>query len=106
MSSHNAIYSGAPDGVPITVTDVSITTNIAATSYEAMCEDIIVTNTGTEPCWIRTGGPDVMATTASLMMPGQWREVFRKGPVATHLAAICQAGKSTTLTVAPVSDGD
>lgn len=103
MPQNSTSLSGR-DGTSITVTDVSASTLIAESQYEVFCADVLVQNIGTEPCWLRTGDASVSATQLSVMMPALWRETFEKG-TATHIAAVCAAGKTTTIVVTPLSQG-
>lgn len=93
------LYVGGDDGITIAVTSTSQATQIANNAYTTMCEDIVVQNIGDNPVYIKSGGASAVASALSIMVPAQWRETFRKGSGATHLAAICDAGKTTTLVV-------
>lgn len=98
-------YLGGADGATVTVTPTSTAHIIADDAYEGACTLLMVQNIGTAPCWIKSGCADVVAATQSVMVPAQWREVFRKGAGETHLAAICAAGATTTLVVTPMTGG-
>lgn len=98
-------YLGGADGATVPVTPTSTAHLIADDAYEGACNMLMVQNVGSEPCWIKTGLEDVIATPRSVMVPAQWREVFRKGAGETHLAAICAAGATTTLVVTPMTGG-
>lgn len=99
------MYLGGADGSPVAVTPTSSAHLIADDAYEGICTHLMVQNTGAAPCWIKTGQSDVVATQRSVMIPALWREVFRKAPGETHIAAICEAGQSTALVVTPMSAG-
>lgn len=87
-----------PNGQTIAVTSTSVATLIADTPEKTLYPFVIVQNVGDNACFLKAGGAGVVASTASVMLPGQWREVFRKD-LATHLAAVCASGLTTTLAV-------
>lgn len=97
------IYLGGDDGTAVVVTDQSAATLIVDDATERYFDTLCIQNTGSEPCWVKTGQSDVTATTLSIMLPPQWREVFAKGRGETYIAAVCAAGKSTTLVVTPLA---
>lgn len=80
------------DGVAITANGSSAATLIADNSLEAIGEDIMVYNPGPLFVMIKTGGPGVVATALSVPVPPQTLSPYRKGPGATHIAAICPGG--------------
>lgn len=100
------IYSGGADGISIAVTATSAATQVALDQYAVQCEDIVVQNIGANPVYIKTGGASIVATALSIMVPAGWREVFRKGSGATHIAALCDAGKTSTLVVSCIPEED
>lgn len=100
----NLTYLGGADGSVVAVSATSAVVQIADDSYEGACTSVLIQNIGTDPCWVKTGQADAVATQRSVMVPPQWRELFRKGHGETHLAAITALGKTTSLVVTPMAD--
>jgi hypothetical protein len=94
------LYVGGKDGISIAVTATSAATKVALDGYDTICDDIVVQNIGTSAVYIKSGDATATATQLSVMVPPQWRETFRKGTGATHLACVCAAGQTSTVIVA------
>lgn len=95
-------YLGGADGSLVAVSGTSVAVKIADDSYESACTEILIQNIGADPCWVKTGQANAIATQRSVMIPPQWRELFRKDNGETHLAAVTSAGKTTSLVVTPM----
>lgn len=88
------------DGVQITVTSVSAATLIADKAIERMGEDIMVYNPGPYFVHIKAGDVTSVATSRSIPVPPETLSPYRKGPGATHLAAICPSGNQAIVVFA------
>jgi hypothetical protein len=80
------------DGQALTATAVSAPQPFAgAAERAAAAQDVLIYNPGPLAIHVRAGAADVVATTASMLVPPNSLQAFAKGS-ATHIAALSESG--------------